>query len=360
MSTKSDNITPPASSKGSAAWRSPSNIALVKYWGKKPGQIPTNASISLTLSQAYTETRVSYTPRDAQGEWISFWFEKKKEPLFRHRIVTFFESLKSHMPWLESFDFEIHSHNSFPHSSGIASSASSMSALALCLCDIEKKMFPQDYTEEFFGQRASHIARLGSGSAARSIIPFVGAWGATKHLVQSNDIHATPVKGIDPVFHTFHDDILIISDEKKEVSSSAGHALMDTNIFAQTRYEQADQHFGILLLAMQSGDIDLAGSIIEDEAMTLHALMMCSKPSFILMKPNTLTVIEKLRAFRRDTGLPVFFSLDAGPNVHILYPDSIKDQIWAWINSEVLSLTHEERVIRDTIGPGPIKLDMYA
>ena len=344
--------------QGKVSWRSPSNIALIKYWGKKPVQIPANASISFTLDKACTETSIRYRPRTGKGKWIHFWFEGKEAVAFADRIERFFISLGQIMPWLRSFEFEIDSCNSFPHSSGIASSASSMSALALCLCSIEQQHGPSLMKDDIFLQRASHIARLGSGSASRSVYPLMAAWGLSPHIDHSSDLHAIAVEDIDPIFHTYHDDILIVSESEKAVSSSQGHKLMDTNPFAPTRYQQADQNLGLLLKALKEGDVWAAGKIIEDEALSLHALMMCSDPSFILMKPETLAVIEAIRHYREEQKEPIFFTLDAGPNIHILYPGSTAEIARSFIWNELLSLVAQGRIIEDKVGAGPTRLSI--
>ncbi len=339
------------SNNGVSSWQSPSNIALIKYWGKSTGQIPKNPSISMTLSEAHTYTTVKYQPRGSQDEWIKFTFEGAEAPSFAARIEKFLGSLSSIFPFLKELSLAISSENSFPHSSGIASSASSMSALALCLCDIERALFGTLSDDSAFLAKASFISRLGSGSACRSVYPHLALWGKYGPLDESSDYYAVPWQGQE-VFNSFHDDVVIVSGEKKSVSSSAGHALMDTNPFAATRYQQAQDNMTSILECMQTGDLMRWGEIVEDEAMTLHALMMCSHPSYILMKPGTLICIDRIRAFRQETGLPLFFTLDAGPNVHILYPDSIADKAQDFIKSEIMPLAENGRIIPDQVGIG--------
>ena len=340
---------------GQVKWTSPSNIALIKYWGKRPVQIPANPSISFTLSKAVTTTSVKYQSRTTNDDWVDFKFHGKEEPSFAKRITKFFGSLQKEFSFLEDYQFSINSENSFPHSSGIASSASSMSALALALCEIEKQVL--DINEEnSFLNRVSHIARLGSGSASRSVFPYMAAGGNTELIENSSDLHAVPFSNYHEVYKGFHDDVLIVSDEKKSVSSTVGHSLMDTNIFAPTRYLQAESNLSSLLDALSSGDLELFGKIVEDEAMTLHALMMCSNPSFILMKPGTISVIEKIRSFRQSSKLPIYFTLDAGPNVHILYPNSIVSEAKSFINNELIFFAKNNRIIEDQVGSGPVKL----
>ncbi len=152
---------------GDIHWQSPSNIAIVKYWGKHGQQLPRNPSISFTLQAAYTETELSYVPRETAGEEISldFFFEGQAQPAFAQKIVKFLGALATEeiLPFLTQFHLTIHSANSFPHSAGIASSASSMSALALCLCSMEQELFgtlidpvevlPQSFFSRPFGFR---------------------------------------------------------------------------------------------------------------------------------------------------------------------------------------------------------------
>ena len=340
---------------GSVSWKSPSNIALIKYWGKKPVQIPQNASISFTLNDAYTKTTIKYSPRRENDKWIQFQFEGHKEPSFAKRIESFFNSIKAYFPFLVQLNFEIESQNSFPHSSGIASSASSMSALAMCLCDVENQLF--DLDENLNLQKASFVSRLGSGSASRSVYPTLAAWGENTAIPNSSDLYAIPYTDVHQIYKSFHDDVLIVNAEKKSVSSSAGHQLMEQNIFASQRYIQADKHLNSLLEIMKKDDLFAWGEIVESEAMTLHALMMCSSPSYILMKPETIRVINALRRFRLESGIPVFFTLDAGPNVHILYPHHVRSSIKEWIEDMLISLPKECYLIPDQVGQGPVKVN---
>ncbi len=341
----------------SISWRSPSNLAIVKYWGKHGRQLPQNASISLTLENAYTETHLDYKEKDSRGVSLDFYFEGQKNDAFAARIQKYLESVLQELPFLEEYHLEIRSSNSFPHSAGIASSASSMSALALCLCDMERQVAITLPSEEVFYQRASYFARLASGSACRSIYPVAASWGKTAHIEGSSDEFANPCKQLlAPVFSDFHDDILIVSKQEKSVSSSAGHQLMEGNPFAPLRYELADKNMKVLLLAMQAGDLETFGRIAEEEALMLHALMMTSQPSYILMEANSIELIKRVRAWRKDTGQPLYFSLDAGPNLHLLYPDSIVEEVQVFIQSDLAPLCEDGKWIADRVGQGPQRL----
>lgn len=337
---------------GSVKWQSPSNIAIVKYWGKRPGmhQIPQNPSVSFTLSKCSTETSVIYEDSDRFG--LHFRFDGKENPEFQTKIAEFLKNQMTAFPFLSGLELHINSHNTFPHSSGIASSASSMSALVLCLLDIEREL----NGGEIDMKKASCLARLASGSACRSVYPKMALWGATEARQGSCDDYAVSLENeIHPVFATYHDSILIVSDAKKAVSSRAGHALMDTNPYADIRYKQAKQHTATLLEVLKAGDLEAFCRITEAEAMQLHALMMCSEPSFVLMKPNTLRIINNLYEFRRETDIPVCFTLDAGPNVHILYPDRDAELVERFIMDELERYCVDGNWIADRIGDGPSK-----
>ncbi len=344
---------------GKVGWKSPSNLAIVKYWGKHGRQLPKNPSISFTLENSFSETTIEYGPKESQSEQIEldFFFEDQPHEQFQARIEKFFESITNIFPFLKQVKLEIRSHNSFPHSAGIASSASAMSALALCLCSMEQELFGQLKDEKEFLKKASYIARLGSGSASRSIFPEAAFWGKYGAVEQSSDLYAIPFEQeLHKVFKTFKDDILIVSRKEKKVSSSAGHSLMDQNPFADVRYQQANRHIYNLISVLKTGDLDEFGQITENEALTLHALMMASNPSYILLQPGTLQVIEKVRAFRATEKLPLYFSLDAGPNPHLLYPESIEEKVNDFVENELTPHCELSYHIKDQVGKGPEKL----
>jgi len=350
----SDDIEP-----GQINWKSPSNLAIIKYWGKHGVQLPQNPSISLTLENAFTQTILAYKPKESKEEGISMEFSFHGEPneAFKQKVQTYLESLLPVFPFLNQLELNIQSGNSFPHSSGIASSASSMSALALCLCSLEDELFKSLQEDTAFDQKASYLARLGSGSACRSIYPKMALWGETNIVEGSSNLHAIPqAENIHEVFQNFHDDILIVSQAEKSVSSRAGHALMNNNSYAAPRYQQANERLQQLMGALKEGDVNTFGQIAEDEALTLHALMMTSQPSYLLLQPNTLQMINKLRAYRQDTGNPIFFSLDAGPNLHVLYPESVIHEVRPFIEGELVPFCEESLWISDWAGEGPEQL----
>ena len=337
---------------GQVSWKAPSNIAIVKYWGKYGNQLPKNPSISLTLKDAYTETSISYQKKNEKGLSFEFWFEDKKEPSFEKRIGKYLESLIGFFPYLKDYKLEIRSKNSFPHSSGIASSASSMAALSLCLHDIKRII--NNPSSNFYNE-ASFTSRLGSGSACRSLFAHAAIWGKHENIPHSSNEYAIEFDQLHDVFKSYHNDILIVSSEKKSVSSSAGHQLMEGNIYADARYKQAYNNCEKLFSIMQKGDIGGFIAIAEDEALTLHALMMSSHPSYILLEPNSIAIVKKIREFRSETKVPLSFSIDAGPNIHVMYPDSFAKQCQEFITSELKDYCEGGLILKDSVGSGPEK-----
>ena len=341
---------------GKIAWQSPSNIALVKYWGKSGKQIPANASISFTLSNSHTQTIIEYSPAETSNFSLEFYLEDEANEKFGEKISTFFKSLIDIFPFINQLDFIIKSSNSFPHSAGIASSASGMSALALCLCDIERQYFNTDISDEEFYEKASFVARLGSGSACRSIYGGLVSWG---EINGGSNLFGSAVKDkIHPIYGLFHDSILIVDSGEKKVSSTIGHGLMNDNPFSEGRFKQAADNIESLLQIMETCSLEDFISIVESEALTLHAMMMTSSPYYLLMKPNTIAIIEKVWEFRKEKGIPLCFTLDAGPNIHLLYPDVFADDVKEFIEKELLQLTSNNMVIHDKVGKGPVKLDI--
>ncbi|MUP37626.1 diphosphomevalonate/mevalonate 3,5-bisphosphate decarboxylase family protein [Labilibaculum euxinus] len=343
---------------GSIGWESPSNIALIKYWGKKGNQLPCNPSISMSLKNSLTRTVLSYEPK-GNGDQLSFLFEGKRQVSFEQRITKFLGNLSDHFKFLTDYQLSVSSENTFPHSTGIASSASAMSSLALCLCSMEEEISGVKMAEDEFYRKAGFIARLGSGSASRSVYGGFVTWGESNSFSKSSDEYAVPFsKYTHPVFLDFQDAILLVSSKKKEVSSSAGHQLMENHPYASARFAQANKHFERMLGVLRSGDLEEFIEIMENEALSLHGLMMNSTPSFTLLKPNTLELIERIRSYRLSSNVPVGFTLDAGPNIHLLYPKSEKERVVPFIDSELSQFLENGKYIVDEKGEGPQKIKM--
>lgn len=332
------------------SWKSPSNIALVKYWGKKEGevQIPANASISFTLSNCATTTKLTYA--EQENLEIEVLLDGQAEQGFIPKIEIFLRRIEHIFGFVSTGKYTIETSNSFPHSSGIASSASGMSALALCICDIAKEKGL--LKEEDFYPVASELARLGSGSASRSVYGPMAVWGINKDFVGSSNQFAIPFNDIHPVFTDFCDTILLVHRGQKSVSSTIGHNLINGHPFASQRFAQAEEHMGKLKSILKEGDLDGFINLVESEALTLHSLMMSSNPYFILMKPETLKVIEAIWDKREKDGVKWCFTLDAGANVHFFYPQADKASAHQFIEEELKQYCENGAYINDEVGMG--------
>ena len=402
---------PPHQVDFTVGWQSPSNIALIKYWGKRAGQLPINPSLSMTLGVAVTQTSVHVSAHQDTKGLVSV----NGDPFhpFLPKMRALLQQLDAEIPFLPNLTFTARTRNHFPHSTGIASSASGLSAFALCILEAALKISsPELFENEPFNpgrpqpaalQRemqnakseirnakpetqnakpetqnakgemrnaksetplldglqhmASYAARLGSGSACRSLYGGFTAWGMTNLIEGSSDDWALPLsEKIHPEMLSVHDAILVVSARPKELSSSQGHAAMTGHPFVEGRIGQANRNFGAALEALSSNDFEKLGAVAECEALTLHALLMSACPGTILMLPATVEIMHRVRAARKS-GLPLFFTLDAGANVHVLYPHASAWQVEKFITANLQPLCEEGRVIFDACGAGPVAME---
>ena len=341
------------------SWSSPSNIALVKYWGKNKDQTPKNSSISFTLSSCKTKTSIIFSKIEKKLDVVNFTisYDGKTQNDFRPKIEKYFASIIKYCPYLLYYNLEINTKNTFPHSSGIASSASGMSALSLCIMSLEKEITKEDFSSNFFFLKASFLSRIGSGSACRSVYGGFNIWGKHKDFEQSSDLFSLQLnQSISTEFENFQDTILLVDENQKDVSSSAGHSLMDNHPFSVDRYMIANKNTSALKIILEKGDLFAFCELVEKEAMMLHSLMMTSSPSYVLMKPETLEIIDEIKSFRNMNKVPVCFTLDAGANVHVLYPEKDSKSVLEFINSKLSKYCFQGKFIKDHLGKGPEKI----
>ncbi|VXC26454.1 Diphosphomevalonate decarboxylase [Flavobacterium sp. 9AF] len=337
-------------------WSAPSNIALVKYWGKKSHQIPANPSISFTLNNCKTITKLAVSKKEKNTSFsFELLFEGKPKEEFKPKIQKFLERIAPYCPYIKEYHLAIDTQNTFPHSSGIASSASGMATLAMNIMSLEKKLNPS-ITEAYFHKKASFLARLGSGSACRSITGKVVIWGKHQETPNSSDLFGIPFSDLHPIFTNYQDTILLVDKGEKQVSSTVGHDLMHNHPFAEKRFEQAHKNLTEVKNILSTGNLTEFIKIVESEALTLHAMMMTSMPYFILMKPNTLEIINRIWKFRNETNTPVCFTLDAGANVHILYPENVSEKVLDFIKNELVGYCQNGQYICDEIGKGALAI----
>lgn len=279
-----------------------SNIALIKYWGNSDAalRIPTNNSLSMTLDTAQTTTTVIFAPEFTADELILNG--KPAAATAVARASTHLDHIRQRggVAWRG----HVVSHNSFPTGAGIASSASGFAALTVAACGALG--LAADHAE------LSRLARLGSGSACRSIDGGFVEWQAGGRHADSFAAPIAPPEHWDLV-----DVIAIVAAAEKDVSSTQGHALAPTSPYFQARLGELQLNLQRVRAAIFARDLAALGEHIEAEAISLHVMMMTSRPSILYWTEGTIALMHALRRWRR-AGIEAYFTMDAGPNVHII------------------------------------------
>jgi len=352
---KSSSIQASLQGNFSVAWQSPSNIALIKYWGKKDGQLPITPSLSMTLDKAYTRTRLHVTFDEIVKGLISVNGDPKHP--FLPKMQHLLQWMEREIPELGKLTLRVDTSNSFPHSTGIASSASGLSAFAFCLLDIVQKLSDSELRYHELQQLASYVSRIGSGSACRSVYGNFTVWGTSSMVHGSSDEYAIPItEEVHPDLLSLHDAILIVSTKPKQLSSTQGHLTMKNHPLLNNRISLANQNLEEILHALKGNDFERLASVSENEAFTLHSLILSANPGIILMQPGTVEIIKHVREARKN-GLPVFFTLDAGANVHVIYPAASSLNVEKFIHIVLQSFCENGRIIFDQCGSGPVQLN---
>ncbi len=337
-------------------WNAPANIALIKYWGKHGNQLPDNASLSISLDKTSTTTFLSLQKKNGSPNDITleYFFHGEKFEKFEHKIAQFLTTLTPEMPFLLDYGLSFQSTNNFPHSAGIASSASSMAAIALCLVSIEELITGNARTKEEYFRRASCIARLGSGSASRSVYGGLVSWGNSPVLPLSSDQFASRFTlHSESRLHRVRDIILIVSSSEKKLSSRDGHSLMRSHPYRKGRKIQVANNLKALTEAIAIDNYREIAAISENEALSLHALLMTSQADGLLLQPDTLHIIREIRQFRESSGLDLFFTIDAGPNVHLIHYEDQQEQVLAFVKKKLLPYCENGQYLDDQSGEGP-------
>ncbi len=335
-------------SERKATCRAGSNIAFIKYWGVAGGaedlNIPLNNSISMTLADAHTTTTVAWDDSGCLPEDSIAIDGEQLVGSSAERTVAHLDRLRAlaGVPYKAS----VVSTNNFPMASGIASSASGFAALTVA--GAAALGLRLDVT------RLSAVARQGSGSASRSLfggfVEWERGWGG-------GESEGNSLLDSRSVAHQLHsedhwalrDVIAIVSTSAKRVSSSSGHRLAATSPLNAARTACVGAWLETVRQAIADRDIGKLGPILELDALAMHGVMMTSTPSLLYWQPGTLEVLQAVRAWREDDGVPVYFTIDAGPNVHLICEaDSAAE-----VERRVGALPAVERVLVSGPGTGP-------
>jgi len=294
------------------------NIALTKYWGNADDalRIPANDSISLTLDRTRTVTSVSFRPDLKRDEVVVD--DRRLSGAGRERVVRHLDLFRDLAG--TTWRAQVVSHNNFPTGVGIASSASGFAALAVaCAAALGLDLTARDL---------SRLARRGSGSAARSIFG-----GFVLLHAGPRDEEAFAEALYDPDWWTICDLIVILSRAEKGVSSTSGHRLARTSPLHPARVARVAALNERLRRALAERDFAALGEVAEEDALLMHAVMMTSRPSLLYWLPETMAVMHRVRRWRNE-GLPAYFTIDAGPNVHVLTLPEHVDRLLANLQAE--------------------------
>lgn len=316
--------------------RAHTNIALIKYWGKENDKfiIPTNDSISLTLNEFYTDTEVIFDSSISKNQlWINDIFISDDKLDRVNNIINYIK-----VKYDVSGYANIRSSNTVPTSAGLASSSSGMAALAGAAVVAASGQKPNDLTE------LSRIARLGSGSATRSIFGGIVQWHAGQDHNTSFAERISDAKKLNLNVLT-----TIINDKPKEILSTYGmKRVSQTSPFFSTWVKESKKDIRDMLMAIQNNDFSKIGELTEKSATMMHATTLTSTPPFTYFEPSSIEVIQLVTKLRKK-GLECYYTIDAGPNVKILCQDKNVQEIENNIKNNLLS---DIKIIKAKAGPG--------
>ncbi|MCX6791571.1 MAG: diphosphomevalonate decarboxylase [Candidatus Gottesmanbacteria bacterium] len=283
------------------------NIAFIKYWGRKDARLrlPYNASISMNLSGCVTTTTVEFS-RDYEQDIVAEGFDKK-------RIITHIDRLRK----LAGIQQRVHmkTKNSFPTSAGIASSASGFAALTVAAAAaLGLKLSEKELT---------NLSRLGSGSACRSIPDGFVKW---------EDSFAYSL--YPPEYWDLRDVLVIVKQTQKHVSSSTGHDGAATSPDFGKRLETVSGRIVRIQEALRTKNFKAFGEVTEEDCLDMHHVMQTQSPPLFYWNNTTKRIMDAVTGWRA-IGLPVYFTIDAGPNVHLICEGKDEKKVMKVLQSRI-------------------------
>jgi diphosphomevalonate decarboxylase len=293
---------------------SPANIAFIKYWGRADHKlfIPRNNSISMTMSGCKTTTTVELNDNLSEDLIeVKFYRQKTYQKLSREDIKT--ENLFDQVDRIRKESgikrkVNIRSENNFPSDAGIAASASSFSAATAAL------LVAFGLKEKFEDKKelSRQIRLCGSSSAVRS------AYGGFVEMIAGHGHKDTfAVQIADEKYWKLVDIVAVVNPEKKLTSSSKGHLLADTSPYFEKRIMEMQDRIKKVRKAIIDRDLKTLGPLIEQDSTSMHLVMMTSVPPLFYWGPGSMRIMLDVMRWREE-GLRSCFTLDAGPNIHII------------------------------------------
>ena len=306
------------------------NIALIKYWGNKNQifRIPVNGSISFNLNSLVTKTQVSFDS-ELTSDTLFINGQETTGPGL-DRVVSFLNIVRE-LAGKQTFA-KVISENNFPVGTGIASSASAFAALSLAASNA----IGLNLTEK----ELSCLARRGSGSASRSIPEGFVEWLPGEIDSDSYAISIAPANHWDLI-----DLVAVVTHEHKKVGSTAGHELADSSPLQKARVEDTSRRLDIVREAIKFRDFQAMADMIELDSNMMHAVMMTSRPGLMYWENTSITIMKNVQKWRAS-GLPVCYTLDAGPNVHVITTKNYLEDIY----DKLASITGIKQIFKASVG----------
>ena len=317
----------------------PSNIAFIKYWGKKDEvlRLPENGSISMNLSDMTTITTVAFDPSLKED---SITLNDVKEKNEGNRAVKHLDRIRA----LAKSTVKAHvvTVTNFPRSTGLSSSASGFAALTVA----GAKAIGLTLSEK----ELSILARQGSGSACRSIPNGITEWldGDTSETSYAVSLY-------DKKYWDLCDVVAVVSEGPKDVATSAGMMLAQKSPFFSARTSHMHERIALCKKALAEKNFSSLGEIIETEALELHAIMLTSQPSLIYWTPGTLRIMKLCKKWRHE-GIPLYFTINTGQDIHLICQSSFVEKIEKRLQEEVPEL---KKIIRNTIADGAHSIEEH-
>ncbi|WP_165004378.1 MULTISPECIES: diphosphomevalonate decarboxylase [unclassified Enterococcus] len=318
--------------KGKA--RAYTNIALIKYWGKRNEEliIPMNNSLSLTLDAFYTETEVVFSDEFKEDQ---FYLDDQLQDEQATKKISHFLDLVREKANIQ-LKAKVISQNFVPTAAGLASSASGLAALAGA-CDSALSL-------GLDSRALSRLARRGSGSACRSIFGGFVEWEKGHDDLSS---YAQPIAS-----DSFEEELamvfLLINDQKKDVSSRDGmRRTVETSSFYQGWLDSVETDLYQLKQAIKTKDFQLLGETMERNALKMHGTTLAALPPFTYWSPDSLKAMQLVRKLRNE-GIPCYFTMDAGPNVKVL----VEKKNLPIVQDTLIDSFSKQQVVSAQAGPG--------
>ena len=351
----------------------PSNIALLKYWGKKKNliQIPENSSLSFTLSGFRSETKVTvlgrFFPKNEAHSHPKipheFILKNEKGDIISQECSSKWNNFLNLIlsPYAPEIGLRIESQNNFPTACGIASSASGYAACVGAIANLLQ--LDKHFTEEELQSWISEWSRLGSGSATRSSLlkkpleqspAFVG-WtfkemdfrlrGNEEFRGNENTSNQTKTEKINShkKWEKLKHAVLVLDGSEKLISSSEGHHFAKTSPLFSIRVSGMELKYKQLKKAIENFNFDIVKNISEEDAFSMHAVMQTATPPACYLTLTTSQVISHFVTYRNSLNMNAFWTLDAGPNIHFIYMEEQEHLMENFFNVELRKLNFAEK-----------------